>query len=37
MHRINDPMFSILIQQPVTLAQMLDVSAFYGYDQRATP
>ena len=32
-HRINDPMYSILIQQPITPAQMLDVSASYVYDQ----
>lgn len=33
MHRLNDPMYSILIQQPITPAQMLDVSAFYSYQQ----
>jgi tyrosinase len=32
MHRLNDPMYSILIQQSVTPAQMLDVSQFYSYD-----
>jgi hypothetical protein len=26
-------MYSILIQQPITPAQMLDVSTFYNYDQ----
>jgi tyrosinase len=30
-HRINDTMYSILVQQPITPAQMLDVSAFYSY------
>lgn len=33
MHRINDPMYSILINQPITPAQMLDVTTFYTYDQ----
>ncbi|MEO6958258.1 MAG: tyrosinase family protein [Antricoccus sp.] len=38
MHRLNDTMYSILIQQPVTPAEMLDVSAFYSYQQLpATP
>jgi tyrosinase len=32
MHRLNDPMYSILISQPTTPAQMLDVSQFYTYD-----
>jgi hypothetical protein len=32
MHRLNDPMYSILISQPTTPAQMLDVSHFYTYD-----
>jgi hypothetical protein len=32
MHRVNDPMYSILISQPTTPAQMLDVSQFYTYD-----
>jgi tyrosinase len=32
-HRLNDPMYSILIQQPITPAQMLDVSTLYNYDQ----
>lgn len=32
-HRINDPMYSILIAQPVTPAEMLETSAFYSYDQ----
>jgi hypothetical protein len=32
MHRLNDPMYSILISQPTTPAQMLDVSQFYIYD-----
>jgi tyrosinase len=31
-HRLNDPMYSILISQPTTPAQMLDVSQFYSYD-----
>lgn len=31
-HRINDPLYSILIQTPVTPAQMLDASAYYSYD-----
>jgi tyrosinase len=33
LHRLNDPMFSILTQQPITPADMLDVSAFYSYQQ----
>ena len=32
-HRIDDPMYSILIQTPVTPAQVLDISAYYSYDQ----
>jgi tyrosinase len=32
-HRIDDPMYSILLQQPTTPAQMLDVTALYVYDQ----
>jgi tyrosinase len=32
MHRLNDPMYSILISQPTTPAQMLDVSQLYTYD-----
>jgi tyrosinase len=32
-HRIDDPMYSILIQTPVTPAQVLDTSAYYSYDQ----
>ncbi|MGQ0778557.1 MAG: tyrosinase family protein [Pseudonocardiales bacterium] len=32
-HRINDPMYSILITQPITPAQMLEISTFYSYDQ----
>jgi tyrosinase len=32
MHRLNDPMYSILISQPTTPAEMLDVSQFYTYD-----
>jgi tyrosinase len=32
MHRLNDPMYSILISQATTPAQMLDVSQFYTYD-----
>ena len=31
-HRLTDPMFSILIQQPITPADMLDVSSLYTYD-----
>lgn len=31
MHRINDPLYSILVAQPITPAQMLEVSAFYTY------
>lgn len=33
MHRINDPMYSILLSQPVTPADVLDVSTFYTYDK----
>lgn len=33
MHRINDAMYSILTSQPVTPADMLDVSTFYAYDK----
>jgi tyrosinase len=33
MHRIDDPMYSILIRTPVTPAQMLDISTSYSYDQ----
>jgi len=32
-HRLNDAMFSVLIAQEVTPAQVLDVPAFYSYDQ----
>jgi tyrosinase len=32
-HRLNDPMYSVLIAQQVTPAQVLDISAFYSYDQ----
>jgi tyrosinase len=32
-HRLNDPMYSILITQPITPARMLQVSTFYSYDQ----
>jgi tyrosinase len=32
-HRLNDPMFSVLIQQQVTPAQVLDISSSYSYDQ----
>jgi tyrosinase len=31
-HRINDPLYSILIQTPITPAQILDPSDFYSYD-----
>lgn len=31
-HRIDDPLYSILVQTLVTPAQMLDASAFYSYD-----
>jgi len=31
-HRINDPLYSVLIQTPVTPAQVLDASSFYSYD-----
>ncbi len=31
-HRINDPMYSVLIQTPVTPAQVLDVTTSYAYD-----
>jgi tyrosinase len=31
-HRINDPLHSILIQQPITPAQLLTVDSFYAYD-----
>ncbi len=31
-HRIDDPLYSILIQTPITPAQMLDASSFYSYD-----
>ncbi|MGH3905828.1 MAG: tyrosinase family protein [Pseudonocardiaceae bacterium] len=34
-HRINDPMYSILIDQPITPAQMLEISTFYSYDKLA--
>jgi len=33
MHRLSDPLYSILIQQPLTPADMLEVSSFYSYDQ----
>jgi len=33
MHRLSDPLYSILIQQPLTPADMLDVSSFYSYDR----
>ena len=31
-HRIDDPLYSILIQTPVTPAQVLDASGLYSYD-----
>jgi tyrosinase len=31
-HRIDDPLYSILIATPVTPAQVLDASAYYSYD-----
>jgi tyrosinase len=31
-HRLADPMFNLLITQPVTPADMLEASAFYSYD-----
>jgi tyrosinase len=31
-HRMNDPLYSILIQTPVAPAQILDASDFYGFD-----
>jgi tyrosinase len=31
-HRIDDPLYSILIRTPVTPAQLLDASPFYTYD-----
>jgi tyrosinase len=33
MHRLNDAMYSILIQQPVTPADMLDAGFYYSYDK----
>lgn len=32
-HRLNDPMFSVLIAQTVTPAQVLGISDYYSYDQ----
>jgi tyrosinase len=31
-HRIDDPMYSVLVNQDVTPAQVLDISSFYSYD-----
>lgn len=31
-HRRSDPLYSLLIQTPVTPAQMLDPSTYYSYD-----
>jgi tyrosinase len=31
-HRLDDPLYSILIQQPVTPADVLDPTPFYSYD-----
>ncbi|MGY1703306.1 hypothetical protein ACI79C_01935 [Geodermatophilus sp. SYSU D00697] len=31
-HRIDDPLYSILIQTPVTPAQVLDASVYFTYD-----
>jgi tyrosinase len=31
-HRIDDPMYNLLITQRVTPADVLDVSGFYTYD-----
>jgi tyrosinase len=31
-HRIDDPMYSLLLDQDVTPAQVLDIGAFYSYD-----
>lgn len=33
LHRINDPLYSILITQPVTPADLLDASGFYSYEK----
>lgn len=33
LHRINDPMYSILTTQPITPADLLEASAFYSYDK----
>lgn len=33
LHRIDDPLYSVLITQPVTPADLLDASAFYSYDK----
>jgi tyrosinase len=35
LHRLDDPLFSVLIRQPITAAQLLDVSDFYTYDALA--
>ncbi|MQA12970.1 MAG: tyrosinase family protein [Pseudonocardiaceae bacterium] len=32
-HRTDDPMYSILITQPITPGQVLDIGTFYSYDQ----
>lgn len=32
-HRLNDPLYSILIAQVVTPADLLEVSAYYSYDR----
>lgn len=36
LHRINDAMYSVLTTQPVTPADVLDISAFYSYDKLPT-
>lgn len=33
LHRIDDPMYSILTTQPITPAQLLSIDPFYSYDQ----
>jgi len=32
-HRLNDPLYSLLIRQAITPAQMLDAGTFYSYDR----
>jgi hypothetical protein len=33
-HRLDDALYSVLTAQPITPADVLEIDAFYTYDQR---